>query len=93
VKITTGDIDRFYEMTSGSRLQFPVVDGEVGLSERARAEISSVRSKFTPQQLAAGAAILRAASRACRMKEQRTEIIFYRDSLYAWIAYVAQQEL
>jgi eukaryotic-like serine/threonine-protein kinase len=91
VRVTVADIDRFADMIASAGGQFPAVKGEEQLPERARTEISAVKSTFTAPQLAAGAAILQAVAKACRMREQDTEVVFYRDSLYSWIAYVAQQ--
>lgn len=91
VVFTSDDIRQFRERLSASRGVFPSVPSEQSLSDGAKKELSRVRATFTPDQLFAGAELLNGISTACRMKEQSMRLEFYRDSLYAWIAFLASK--
>jgi serine/threonine protein kinase len=91
VVFSSDDIRQFRERLSASRGVFPNVPSEQSLSDGAKKELSRVRATFTPDQLFAGAELLNGISTACRMKEQSMRLEFYRDSLYAWIAFLASK--
>jgi len=87
LSLKAGDIDRYLEILDESEA-FPVVDlsslTDAGQRKRARGELDKVRSAFTPENLRAGAELLRACARALRWKGDKP-LVFARNGHVAWL--------
>ncbi len=90
VAITARDIDDFVRLLRANPGRIPEVDLSrlsTASREQARNEIRTLRNKFTPEDLLAGAEILRAVSNAYRFDNK--SMYFIREGNIAWAALFA----
>jgi exopolyphosphatase/pppGpp-phosphohydrolase len=95
VVLTANDVDTYRQMLVAAKGEFPtpdlsrIIDPEV--REAARKEIEQVKGVFKPEQLLAGAAILKALSDEFGFAGDK-RVTFVRHAQVAWIlAYVAEK--
>lgn len=88
VSLTAEDIDRFYEMAVGEpdKLLNPDLSRlDPETRQKVESDVNSVQSTFSPNQLIAGAQILKSLSRDLRFAHPRRSIRFVRAGYIAWI--------
>jgi Ppx/GppA phosphatase family len=95
VSLTVADFDRFYAMATKNPGVFPEPDlskiTDQGVRARASKDIRRVKDVFTPENLVAGAEILRGIVKAFRLDRGRKLLYFSREGYIAWIyAYVKE---
>lgn len=88
VKLGPADVTRFAGLAMLSpgeaRKQILAALTNAGLHDDAERELERVQKVFTPEQLAAGAAILQAVADECHLGDK--DVQFFRKGQYAWIA-------
>jgi len=88
VKVRPADVTRFTGLAGLSpveaRKQILADLTDAGLRGDAELELERVQKVFTPEQLAAGGAILQAVADECHFGDK--EVQFFRKGQYAWIA-------
>jgi hypothetical protein len=92
VTFTAADIDAFRKLVARSGGRFPAIDLDTirdeGRRLRAKAALEAVSKTYKPENLVAGAEILRALAVAFDL-ERRT-LVFPRNAAFGWLAaYVA----
>ncbi len=95
VTIAAADIERFYQLATRNPNAFPepslasITDEKV--RELAAKDVKRVKDAFTPENLVAGAEILRGVAQAFRLGQERKALRFAREGYIAWIyAYVKE---
>lgn len=88
VALTAEDIDRFYELAVGEpdKLLNPDLSRlDPETRQKVEGDVNSVQSTFSPNQLIAGAQILKSLSRDLKFARPRRDIRFVRAGYIAWI--------
>jgi hypothetical protein len=96
VTFTAADVDAFRAMLLKARGKAPMVDlstiANRDLRQRAGKQIDAVNKVYTPENLLAGAEILKALVEAFDLKDRT--LIFPRNAAVGWLAaYVAGEKL
>ncbi len=95
VALTAEDVDAYRALLRKDPAAFPAVDlsgvADAAAREAAEKEIAQVKSVFKPEQLIAGAELLKGLSGAFDFAKGKT-VFFARDAQVGWIlAYVAEK--
>lgn len=88
VQLTAADIDRFYDevVSEPQKLLNPDLSRlDPVTRQKVEGDVNSVQSTFSPNQLIAGAQILKSLSRDLKFDNPRRDIRFVRAGYIAWI--------
>jgi exopolyphosphatase/pppGpp-phosphohydrolase len=86
VRLAPEDFDRFVEMVGAGTPEALRDQLAVGTNKEAiRKEVEAVQKVFNPEQLLAGAQLLKALAEEYRLRDKDKQLVFFRNGQVAWM--------